>query len=365
MGARVVVEEDPVLRAVPAFLDPSTSPEHERAVIDWYLADVPDFVSWREGFRARLAGLYPAEVVFASGQEDFREKLKGADAAIIESLEVGATELATAEQLRIVMKFGMLPTTVDLAACSARSVVVGVQRRRVNVAVAEHAMACILALAKRLPELDDVVTADRLTGAGFDITPFDRRYTGNSNFARIPNLATVAGSTIAIIGFGEIGREIAKRAAAFEMRVRYFQRSRLLPRDESALHATYGRLPEILAEADYVSVNLPVTSETRGIIDEAAFAAMKPGAILIDVARPELINRAALLAALDSGRLGGFALDVGYEEPMGTDDPLLDRRNVILTPHTAVGNRWNNLLDMEEMCGKLWRAVTGERSGGR
>jgi phosphoglycerate dehydrogenase-like enzyme len=130
------------------------------------------------------------------------------------------------------------------------------------------------------------------------------------------------------------------------------------------LHATYGPLPEILAEADYVSVNLPVTSETRGIIDEAAFAAMKPGAILIDVARPELINRAALLAALDTGRLGGFALDVGYEEPMGTDDPLLDRRNVILTPHTAVGNRWNNLLDMEEMCGKLWRAVTAEESGG-
>jgi phosphoglycerate dehydrogenase-like enzyme len=115
----------------------------------------------------------------------------------------------------------------------------------------------------------------------------------------------------------------------------------------------------VLADADYVSVNLPVTPETRGLIDAGVLAMMKPGAVLVNVARAELVEREALLAALDSGRLGGFALDVGYTEPTAPDDPLLGRPNVLLTPHTAVANRWNALYDMEEMYAKLWRAVTG------
>jgi phosphoglycerate dehydrogenase-like enzyme len=297
-------------------------------------------------------------VVFATDQKDFTTKIADADAVIVESLRVGEAELDAAPRLRAVLKFGALPTNVDLAGCLRRSVRVEVQRRRVNVAVAEHAFALLLALTKRLPKLNGLVSADALESEGFDLTPFDRRYTGNSNFARVTGLETLAGATIAIVGLGEIGREIARRAVAFEMKVLYFQRHRLVPTEEWAMNASYGSLEEVLGAADYVSLNLPVTPETRGIIDGAALAAMKSGALLINVARAELVDRAALIGVLDSGRLGGLGLDVGYEEPTAPDDPLLGRENVILTPHTAPANRWNALYDMEDMYRKLWQSLT-------
>jgi phosphoglycerate dehydrogenase-like enzyme len=358
---RVVVEEDPILRTVPVILDPNVATDREAAVAEFFRHDIPEFLDWRDGLRTRIPGLFPAEVVFASNHEEFVQELGRADAVIIEALMLGDAELAAAPYLRAGLKFGAIPSNIDLRACQARGVVVEVQRRRVNVAVAEHAMGLLLALAKRLPELDGVVTAEALTRAGFDISPFDRRFTGNSNFARVTGLSTLAGATIAIVGFGEIGREIARRAAAFEMRVLYSQRHRLDAFEEWSFGATYGSMTEVLAEADFVSVNLPLTDDTRGILDSAALARMKPGAILVNVSRAELVDRAALVEALDSGHLGGLGLDVGYEEPILADDVLLGRPNVLITPHSAVGSRMNAIWDMEDMYAKLWRAVTRAR----
>lgn len=354
---KVVVEEDAILRTVPVILDPRTSDVHEAAVVEFYRHDVPEFVTWRDALRARIAGLFPAEVVFAGDEADLVAKVTDADAAIVEALPIGEKVLEAATKLRAVLKFGALPGNIDLAACARHGVHVEVQRRRVNVAVAEHAFALMLALAKRLPELGGVVTSDELEGAGFDLTPFDRRFTGNSNFPRVGGLRTVAGANLALIGLGEIGREIARRATAFEMRVRYFQRHRLSPLDEWSLGVSYGALEEILSEADYVSINLPLNAATRNLLGARELAALRPGAVLVNVARAELVERTALIAALDSGHLGGLGLDVGYSEPASPDDELLGRPNVLLTPHTAVANRWNALYDMEEMYLKLWRAL--------
>jgi phosphoglycerate dehydrogenase-like enzyme len=107
-------------------------------------------------------------------------------------------------------------------------------------------------------------------------------------------------------------------------------------------------------------VQLPLSLATRAIIDRAALSRMKPGAVLIDVARAELIDRPALLQALDDGRLGGFGLDVGYNEPADPGEPLLRYRgrNVILMPHTAVGARENALHDVEVLCLSLQRGIT-------
>ena len=104
---------------------------------------------------------------------------------------------------------------------------------------------------------------------------------------------------------------------------------------------------------------------TRGIIGRDAFARLKPGAVLIDVARPELIDRTALIEALDTGRLGGLGLDVLYNEPCDPAEPLLRYRdrNVILLPHTAVGARANALADIETLCVKLWGAIVGGKDG--
>ncbi|HXQ51279.1 MAG TPA: NAD(P)-dependent oxidoreductase [Stellaceae bacterium] len=357
---KVLVEADAVLRSVPVVLDPDTKEEHRRAVADWYSFDEPDFAGWLARLRQQLPGLYPAKVEFARDAVELGTKIADADALIVESLEVGEAALAGARRLKIVQKFGGLAHNIDVAACLKHGVAVDVQRRRVNVAVAEQAMALMLALARRICALQGVVTEAALRQAGFDITPFDRRYTGNSNFARIRGFKTLARSTLGLVGMGEIGREIAARAAAFGMTVLYHQRRRLNPLDEGALKARYVGLDALMAEADFISPVLPMNDSTRGIIGRAQLARVKPGAMLVNVARAELVDHDALVAALESGRLAGFALDVGYQEPWPQDERLLAFKagNVILMPHTAVAERQNNLDDLAEMCLKVWRGVT-------
>ncbi len=359
----VLVEADAVLRAVAVALDPATSEEHRRAVADWYSFDEPDFLGWLARLQQQLPGLYPAKVAFARDEADMRVKIVSADALVVEGFRVGAEELRPARNLKIVQKFGGLAHNIDAAACFAAGVSVEVQRRRVNVAVAEQALALMLALAKRVPELSGLVTEAALRAAGYDPRPFDRRYTGNSNFARISGLRTLSGAVLGIVGMGEIGREIAARAAAFGMTVLYHQRNRIHPLDEAALKARHVGLDALMEQADYITPALPLNNSTRGIVGPAQLARVKPGAMLVNVARAELVDHDSLVAALQSGRLAGFALDVGYQEPTPAAEPLLamKRGNVILMPHTAPAERKNNLDDLAEMCLKLWRGVTGPR----
>ena len=356
--ARIVVEEDKFLRLLPVIFDPGTSAEHQHAIADFFAHDEPDFAGWCRRLRERMPGLIPAEIVFAADQADLRDKLAAADAVIAESFQIGEAELAAAPRLAIVQKFGAIAANVDVEACARRGVAVGTLRRRVNVAVAEQAFALMIALAKRIGELNGIATEAALRQAGLDPQPYDRRYTGNSNFGRIPGLKTLQGSTLGLVGMGEIGRELARQARAFEMDLLYFQRRRVDPAEETALGARHVSLAELMARSDIVSVQLPLNPGTRGLIDRAALQRIKPGAILVDVARADLIDRAALYEALDSGRLGGFGIDAGYEEPARPDEKLLTYANVIYMPHTAVGARQNALADVEEMCLKLWRAIT-------
>ena len=360
----VLVEEDAVLRSVRVVLDPDTPEEHRRAVADWYRFDEPDFDGWLTRVRQQIPGLFPAQILFVKDEADLEAKIGEADALIVESFAVGEAQLAGAKRLRIVQKFGGLANNIDVAACLERGVAVEVQRRRVNVAVAEQAMALMLALAKRVPALNGLVTEAALRQAGYDPTPFDRRYTGNSNFARITGLRTLASSVLGIVGMGEIGREISLRAAAFGMTVLYHQRSRINPLEEAALKARYVGLDELMAAADFITPALPLNPSTRGLIGRAQLHRMKPGAMLVNVARGELVDHDALVEALESGQLGGFALDVGYKEPAPPDERLLAFKdgNVILMPHTAPAERQNNLNDIEEMCLKLWRGAVAQLS---
>ena len=114
-----------------------------------------------------------------------------------------------------------------------------------------------------------------------------------------------------------------------------------------------------MESADFITPALPLDASTRGLIGPAQLRRVKPGAILVNVARGELVDHDALIEALESGRLAGFALDVGYQEPTPPDERLLAFKdgNVILMPHTAPAERQNNLDDLEEMCLKLWRAT--------
>jgi phosphoglycerate dehydrogenase-like enzyme len=359
---RILVEDDPYLRIVPTILASDAPEDQRRAIADFVAHDVRDFAEWYRRFRETVPGLYPAKIEFAISQEDLRSKLPQADAVIVESLRIGEDELGTAPRLAIVQKFGTILGNIDLAACARRNVPVVIQRRRVNIAVAEHAFAMMIGLAKRLIETAGLVEEADLRRAGFDPTPYDRRYTTNSNFARIPGLRTLNGSTFGALGMGEIGRELARRAAAFGMKVVYYQRTRMNEPDESVFAAQYVPFQELLQRSDFLAINLPLNGTTKGIVDRKAFQSLKRGAIVVNTARAELVEREALLTALDSGQLGGYGLDVGYAEPAKPGEVLLNYKNVILTPHTAVAGRENGLLDMADIFTRLWRALVPDRA---
>jgi glyoxylate reductase/D-3-phosphoglycerate dehydrogenase len=215
----------------------------------------------------------------------------------------------------------------------------------------------MLALSRRICDTNGLISDDALREAGFAPGSFDRRHTANSNWARITGMRTLSGATLGIVGLGEIGRELASRAAACGMRILYTQRRPLEPDDEASYPASYCGLDQLLSESDYVSLNLPGNASTRGIIGERELGLIKPGAILVNVARADLVDRAALLASLRTRRLGGFATDLPYEEPGRNDDPLLGFRNVIVTPHIAAQPRFNALDDLAELLGNLDRAL--------
>jgi phosphoglycerate dehydrogenase-like enzyme len=362
---RIVIEEDHFLKIVPVVLDPATPEPHRRAVADFFAHDEPDFLGWCGRLQKRLPGLYPAEVAFAADEADLAAKIADADGAVVESFRIDDATLADARRLAIVHKFGTITTNIDLAACAARGVAVATLRRMVNVAVAEQACALMLALAKRIGEFNGVVDAAALRAAGYKVRPQQSRYIGYSNFAGITGLKTLFGATLGIVGFGEVGCEVALRMRGFGMNVVYFQRTPLAPPVEQELGARYLPLNDLMAQADYILIQLPLNLTTRGLIGREALGRIKPGAVLIDVARAELIDHDALIDALAAGRLGGLGLDVLYGEPADPSEPLLRYRdgNVILMPHTAVGARANALHDIETLCVNLWRAIATKRGG--
>jgi phosphoglycerate dehydrogenase-like enzyme len=349
----VVVEDDPFLRVVGLLLDPKSSPERYAAFADFFAHDEPDFAGYCDRVRARVGGLHPAEVRIAETQDDLRAALPGAHVLIVESMNVGKDELATGSDLAIVQKFGMMPRNIDEAACAARAVKVLTIRRRANCACAEMAFTLMLTLAKKLNRVLGRISVGQLAQVGYSYRPFDRRHTPNSNWPRIPGVRVLYQSTVGIVGLGEIGREIALRASAFGMRTLYHQRTRLPVALEQELHAAYVPLETLMAESDWIVPVLPSSPSTRGLIGREQFEKTKPGAILVNIGRADTVDRPALIDALKSGRLGGFALDPLYEAPGSIDDELLKFPNVALSPHLAAQPRFNALNDLSDMCERI------------
>jgi glyoxylate reductase len=168
------------------------------------------------------------------------------------------------------------------------------------------------------------------------------RYARSAEFTHYdPNLligSEVHGATIGIIGMGNIGRQVARRARGFDMTVLYHNRNRS-PQAEAELGATYAALPDLLQRADYVTLNLPLTAETAGMIGRAQLRQMRPTAWLINVARGGVVDHSALVEALEQRWIAGAALDVTEPEPLPRDHPLLRMDNAIVAPHLGSATR--------------------------
>jgi phosphoglycerate dehydrogenase-like enzyme len=355
----LVVENDPFPRMLQAFLDERDDPPRTAAIADFVAHDIPDFGGWLKAARANAPGLFPAEVRLANTQDELRQCLPGAHAVVTESLLIGAAELALADQLRVVQKYGTVMRNIDVAACRARGITLRTLRRRANIGCAEYAFALMLMLAKRLNETPNRLSMAQLEAAGFHPRHFDRRYVSNSNWIRLTGMVNVSGSTMGIIGLGEIGRELALRAHAFGIKVLYCQRTRLPETVEREFHAEFLPFADLLAQSNWVFPTLPLNEQTRHLFGREELARMQPGARLINISRAEIVERHALRDALASGHLGGLGLDTFYEEPGSADDPLLQFKNVIITLRIAAQPRLNAMGDLAEVMAGLALALKG------
>jgi phosphoglycerate dehydrogenase-like enzyme len=353
----LVVEDDVFLRLIEVVLDPSSGAERRAAFADYFAHDEPDFEGWCARVRMRAGDLVAADVRLVETKAELRANLADADAVVVESLALGGDEFAAAPRLKVVQKYGVGLRNIDTEAAAARGIKILTLRRRANIACAEHAVGLMLAQAKMTTRLAGHISVEALAKLGYHYHPFDRRHTPNSNWARIPGVRMLHDATLGIIGLGEIGREIALRAASFGMRVLYTQRRQLAAAEESTLQITYASLDTLLAESDWVIPQLPGGPGLRNLIGRAELARMKPSAFIVNVSRPDVVDRAALIEALRSGRLGGFALDPQYEAPGRSDDELLAFDNVILTPHIAAQPRFNALNDIEDLIAGLAKEI--------
>ncbi len=216
-------------------------------------------------------------------------------------------------ELRMISIWGTGTDNIDLAAAAQRGITVCNTAGVNAIAVAEHAIALMLAVARKIPAIDR-----EMRGGGW---PRDM-------------LVQLHGKTLGVFGGGSIGARVAKLGQAFGMTVLAWS-----ARDETARLESMGLTPasktDILRRADFISLHLRLTPETSGFIGRSEFAAMQPGAILINTGRGPLVDREALLAALAAGRIAGAGLDVFHDEPIRPDDPLLGLATTVLSPHHA------------------------------
>jgi glyoxylate reductase len=250
---------------------------------------------------------------------------------------------AAGTNLKVISNHAVGVDNVDVAAASARGIPVGNTPDILTDATADMAFALLLAAARR------VVAGDRLVKAGGWKTWAPGFMLG----------ADLNGATLGIAGFGRIGRAVARRASGFGMRILFSEPAPAAP--EAGVKATQVDFETLLRESDFISLHTPLTEETRGLINTATLALMKPTAVLVNTSRGPVVDQAALFSALKSGQIFAAGLDVTVPEPLPLDHPLLTLENCIVVPHIASAS-WRTRQNMSLMTAEnLVAGLKGER----
>jgi phosphoglycerate dehydrogenase-like enzyme len=275
-------------------------------------------------------------------QRTLENRIAEADVLVISGLWQNSL-LEGAKKLRFIQSIGAGTDQFPRDELARRGIRLA-SARGVNArAVAEHAMALILALSRRVPEARDNQAKHRWRGMIGDLA------------AREDELG---GKTLLVVGLGDIGGRLARLAKAFEMRVIGLRRDPAAGRGAADAVHRMDELNGLLPDTDFVALTCPLTKETEDLIDADAFGRMKPSAYLINVARGRVVDEAALVEALAANRIAGAGIDVTAEEPLAPSSPLWDMPHVLITPHTAGETRRyeDNVIEiLRDNLARLWR----------
>ncbi len=300
------------------------------------------------GLASRTPPGWEHAVISAAADGSYRaedlEKIRDSDVLVVGLEPVTEAVLKAAGQLRLVQRLGVGFDNVDLDAARGLRIPVCHMPDFNAGSVAEHTIALTLALQRRLFEATLLMKAGHwplgavVAGGNYDLH----------------------GKTMGIIGMGKIGREVAIRMRAFDVRIVYTDVTRLSTEEEDRLGAEFRPLERLLSESDIVSLHAPLTPETRGLLGRDELLLMRPSAILINTARGALVDEEALAELLRAGRLAGAGIDVFQDEPPSANHPLRGCKNVVLTPHTAGQTREAMERMVEAMLENLRRIEAGE-----
>jgi len=318
-------------------VSPSPARSHQVACLD----------VWTPGVRDAVKRCAPPQLKlqFATSYDEAEQFGLIEDAEIVLAGWAAITEpmLERARRLRMIQKWGIGVDRIDVEAARRRGIPLSITAGSNAGPVAELAIALMLAVYRRLPYVNGAIREGQWPKAEMRESCFQ-----------------IHGKTVGLVGFGAIGRMVARRLRGFDAQVVYFDARRADADTERELAAQAVPLAELLARSDIVSLHAPATPQTQRMIDAAALAAMKPGAVLINTARGELVDEQALHAALVSGHIRGAGLDAFDPEPPHPDNPLLALAQVVVTPH-AGGGVFDNVENVARHAfGNILRHLQGE-----
>jgi D-3-phosphoglycerate dehydrogenase len=289
----------------------------------------------RLDFELRMAKSPSAEDILAVGRD--------ADAILVTYAKLTRELIAQLTRCKAFGRFGLGVDNIDLVAAKEKGIAVNYVPDYCIHEVSDHTVAMLLALARKIPLSNKLVQA------------------GRWEMPAVVPIRRLTGQVLGLVGFGNIPRMVAPKAKAFGLRVVAYDPF-AKPEVFQAAGVDSVSFDRLLAMSDFVSVHAPLLPETRGLMNAAAFGKMKKGAQLVNTARGPLVDEAALVAALDSGQLGGAALDVLTVEPMPKDSPLIGRDNVILSPHTGFYSI-EALNELQTKCATdVARVLSGEKA---
>jgi D-3-phosphoglycerate dehydrogenase / 2-oxoglutarate reductase len=294
--------------------------------------------------KAALARLNPTFLMSKSGSaDDILTVARDADAILVTYAKITREIITQLTKCKAIGRFGLGVDNIDLVAAKEKGILVNYVPDYCIREVSDHAMALLLSLIRKIP------LSNRLVQGGRWEMP-----------AVVP-ICRIEDTVLGLWGFGNIPRLVAPKAQAFGMKVIAYD-----PYAKPELFAQAGvervELDALLSRSDYVSVHAPLTPQTRGVVNADAFAKMKKGVYIVNTARGPLIEETALVAALNSGQVGGAALDVVTSEPLAKDSALLGRDNVIVTPHTAFYSI-EALDELQSKCASdVARVLSGEKA---